>query len=89
MSQQEATEDYFKKYFHYFKVRVATFMLRPILSRGENYLLVLDRRLEDVLLISGHVLERRMFVPHWCGSAAFLCTVYRFADCSDRISRRC
>jgi len=88
MSQQEATEDYFKKHFHYFKVRVVTFMLKPILSRGENYLLVLDRRL-DVLLIPGRVLERRMFVPHWCGSAAFLCTVYRFADCSGRISRHC
>ena len=54
MSEQEATEDYFKKHFHYFEVRVVIFMLRPLLSRGENQMCVLDRRLE-VLLVSGHV----------------------------------
>jgi hypothetical protein len=74
MSQQEDTEDYFEKHFHFFKVRVDTFMLRPILSRGENHLCVLDRRL-GVLLISGRVLERRMFALHCCGFAAFLHTV--------------
>jgi len=61
------------------KFKVVTFKLRPILARGENHLCVLERRL-DVLLISGHVLERKMFAPvevvrlHSCAQSTFLLT---------------